>query len=106
MDDEAAASGPDVPLLPFTLAVPGRSPFASATKPPIVHRYVPLIRTLRSYTGQRLRIDSVAGLTVAALSVPAAMAYAEVAGLRCRPVCSACCCPCSRTRSSGPRHGW
>src|SRR4051794_20002409 len=72
---------PDVPLLPFALAYDGRSPFASASKPPFVQRYVPLMRTLRSYTGSRLRVDAVAGLTVAALSVPAAMAYAEVAGL-------------------------
>jgi high affinity sulfate transporter 1 len=78
---EERTSGPNVPLLPFAVAYGGRSPFASASKPPIVHRYVPLVRSLRSYSGERLRVDVVAGLTVAALSVPAAMAYAEVAGL-------------------------
>ncbi len=78
---EDRGSDPHVPLRPFAEAYDGRSPFASASKPPLVHRYVPLIRTLRSYSGERLRVDAVAGLTVAALSVPAAMAYAEVAGL-------------------------
>src|SRR4051794_25773101 len=78
---DGQVSGPDVPLQPFAVAYDGRSAFASAVKPPMVHRYVPLARTLRRYTGSRLRVDAVAGLTVAALSVPAAMAYAEVAGL-------------------------
>src|SRR4051794_34731116 len=78
---DGQVSGPDVPLQPFAVAYDGRSAFASAVKPPMVHRYVPLVRTLRRYTGSRLRVDAVAGLTVAALSVPAAMAYAEVAGL-------------------------
>ena len=58
-----------------------RSPFASASKPPLVQRLVPILGTLKGYTGARLRIDATAGLTVAALALPAGMAYAELAGL-------------------------
>jgi sulfate permease, SulP family len=59
----------------------GRSPFASASKPPLLQRFVPLAASLKGYTGGRLRIDATAGLTVAALALPSGMAYAELAGL-------------------------
>ena len=42
---------------------------------------MPLTASLRGYSGARLRIDATAGLTVAALALPAGMAYAELAGL-------------------------
>lgn len=42
---------------------------------------MPLIDSMKGYSGQRLRMDAVAGLTVAALALPSAMAYAELAGL-------------------------
>ena len=62
-------------------AYDGRSPFASASKPPILQRFVPLTASLKGYSGGRLKVDATAGLTVAALALPAGMAYAELAGL-------------------------
>jgi sulfate permease, SulP family len=59
----------------------GRSPFASASKPPVLQRFVPLTTSLKGYSGDRLRVDATAGLTVAALALPSGMAYAELAGL-------------------------
>ena len=73
--------GPRAPLEPFAAAYAGRSEFASASRPPLVRRYVPFVHTLRGYGGSRLRTDGVAGLTVAALALPSSMAYAELAGL-------------------------
>jgi SulP family sulfate permease len=40
-----------------------------------------LTASLKGYSGGRLRVDAIAGLTVAALALPAGMAYAELAGL-------------------------
>lgn len=71
----------DVPLVPFEIAYGGRSPFASVTKPPWTRRYVPFVNTLKGYTRAKFRVDSLAGLTVAALALPSAMAFAELAGL-------------------------
>lgn len=59
----------------------GRSPFASASKPPFLHRLLPIAGTLKGYTGTRLKVDATAGVTVAALALPSGMAYAELAGL-------------------------
>ncbi|HKI32236.1 MAG TPA: SulP family inorganic anion transporter [Gemmataceae bacterium] len=44
-------------------------------------RVVPALDSLRSYSLRALRLDSQAGLTVAAVAVPQAMAYASIAGL-------------------------
>src|SRR5687767_7724310 len=44
-------------------------------------RIVPAFDSLRTYTWRSLRFDTLAGLTVAAVAVPQAMAYAQVAGL-------------------------
>jgi sulfate permease, SulP family len=44
-------------------------------------RTVPAFDSLRSYSPRLLAVDTTAGLTVAALAVPQAMAYAQVAGL-------------------------
>ncbi len=44
-------------------------------------RLVPAFDSLRSYPAASLRADGLAGLTVAAVAVPQAMAYAMVAGL-------------------------
>ena len=44
-------------------------------------RRVPALDSLRHYTGATLRVDVVAGLSVAAVAVPQAMAYAMIAGL-------------------------
>jgi len=46
-----------------------------------IDRVVPAIGSLRGYTAADARADLVAGLTVAAVAVPQAMAYAMVAGL-------------------------
>ena len=46
-----------------------------------LYRYVPAIGSLRNYRFSHLRADFVAGLTVATVAVPQAMAYAIVAGV-------------------------
>jgi high affinity sulfate transporter 1 len=46
-----------------------------------VQRWVPGIRTLRTYRTRWLRSDLIAGIVLAAILVPQGMAYAELAGL-------------------------
>ena len=58
-----------------------RSPFRAAQKEPALNRLLPLTSELPRYRAPSARRDLVAGVTVAALAVPSAMAYAEVAGL-------------------------
>jgi SulP family sulfate permease len=53
----------------------------AAEKEPLLARAVPLTRQLKGYGAPGARRDLVAGVTVAALALPSAMAYAEVAGL-------------------------
>ena len=53
----------------------------------------------------RLRVDAVAGLTVAALALPASMAYAELAGLPVTLACTRCCCRSWPTRCSDRASG-
>jgi len=48
---------------------------------PALFRYIPALHSLRGYRLSHLRADFVAGLTVATVAVPQAMAYAMVAGL-------------------------
>jgi sulfate permease, SulP family len=57
------------------------SPFHAAARKPVLHRVVPVSEALPGYRGGMLRRDLLAGLTVAALALPSAMAYAELAGL-------------------------
>jgi sulfate permease, SulP family len=57
------------------------SPFVPAPERPLVQRMVPVVRDLRRLSGGNVRRDALAGVTVAALAVPSAMAYAELAGL-------------------------
>jgi SulP family sulfate permease len=59
----------------------GRSPFRGARAGPLLQRALPLTRDLPSYGPPRARSDLLAGLTVAALALPSAMAYAQLAGL-------------------------
>ena len=59
----------------------GAEPFQPAAKDPLLVRTIPIAGQLPQYRAPSARRDIVAGLTVAALAVPAAMAYAEVAGL-------------------------
>jgi SulP family sulfate permease len=46
-----------------------------------ITRFVPALHSLRTYTGQEFRRDLIAGLTVAAVAVPQAMAYASIFGM-------------------------
>ncbi len=46
-----------------------------------VFQRIPALAALRTYSWQSLRLDLFAGLTVAAVAVPQAMAYATIAGL-------------------------
>jgi SulP family sulfate permease len=57
------------------------APAAPARSLPWLLRLVPALESLRDYDAQAARADLVAGLTVAAVAVPQAMAYAMVAGL-------------------------
>jgi sulfate permease, SulP family len=57
------------------------SPFRPAARKPVLHRVVPVSQDLPGYRGGTLRRDLLAGVTVAALALPSAMAYAELAGL-------------------------
>jgi len=58
-----------------------QSPFRARKKEPLLTRTVPLVGELPGYRVPRARRDLIAGVTVAALALPAAMAYAEVAGV-------------------------
>jgi SulP family sulfate permease len=57
------------------------APFRAARKDPLLERAVPVAGELRGYRVGKARGDLIAALTVAALAVPSAMAYAELAGL-------------------------
>jgi SulP family sulfate permease len=56
-------------------------PFQAARPEPPLTRAMPVASELSSYRVPTARRDFVAGVTVAALAIPSAMAYAEVAGL-------------------------
>ena len=60
---------------------PKGSPFRPAEEPPLLERTVPVSEELRRYRGGHARRDLLAGITVAALALPSAMAYGELAGL-------------------------
>ena len=57
------------------------SPFQPAHPRSLLQRTVPVSGQLKQYRAGTARRDLLAGVTVAALAVPAAMAYAELAGL-------------------------
>jgi sulfate permease, SulP family len=57
------------------------SPFRPAAQEPLLTRTIPVAGELPQYRVPSARRDLLAGVTVAALAVPSAMAYAEVAGL-------------------------
>lgn len=57
------------------------SPFEPAPEQPLVQRALPVSKEIPGYKAGSARRDLLAGITVAALAVPAGMAYAEVAGL-------------------------
>jgi SulP family sulfate permease len=55
--------------------------FQHPARRPLLQRLVPLAENLSRYRGGTLRRDLLAGVTVAALALPASLAYAEIAGL-------------------------
>jgi sulfate permease, SulP family len=57
------------------------SPFQPKQKGPLLERALPISQELSTYRGGHARRDVLAGVTVAALALPSAMAYAELAGL-------------------------
>ena len=74
-------SGPSADEGPEPEGYDGAPPFRPARRPPLLHRTVPVAKEVPGYRLGTVRRDVVAALTVAALAVPAAMAYAELAGL-------------------------
>jgi sulfate permease, SulP family len=59
----------------------GQSPFRAAPKESLVKRALPVSAQIPDYRPPTASRDLIAGVTVAALALPAGMAYAEVAGL-------------------------
>lgn len=57
------------------------SPFRPAEQEPLLNRAIPVSGELGRYRAPTARRDTLAGVTVAALAVPSAMAYAELAGV-------------------------
>jgi SulP family sulfate permease len=57
------------------------TPFRPAKPDPLLQRAIPVTKELPSYRTPTARRDLLAGVTVAALAIPSAMAYAELAGL-------------------------
>jgi SulP family sulfate permease len=57
------------------------SPFRPAHQEPLLTRTIPVAGELPKYRAPSARRDLLAGVTVAALAIPSAMAYAEVAGI-------------------------
>ena len=60
---------------------PHEQPFVRPDRAPLVQRMVPVSAHLGRYRAETFRRDAVAGLTVAALAIPASMGFAEVAGV-------------------------
>jgi SulP family sulfate permease len=72
--------------LPLVEASGGREPAPDDAPPPrgwagLAFRYIPALDALRRYSLRTLGADLTAGLTVATVAVPQAMAYAMLAGL-------------------------
>ena len=59
----------------------GAAAFRPAKQDPLLVRTVPVLEDVPRYRGSSAGRDLVAGLTVAALALPAAMAYGQLAGL-------------------------
>ena len=57
------------------------TPFRAAKTDPLLQRAIPVAKELPGYRAPTARRDLLAGVTVAALAIPSAMAYAELAGL-------------------------
>ena len=70
-DDREGPPGADASATPFRHAEPD----------PLWQRAIPVAKELPGYRTPTARRDLLAGVTVAALAIPSAMAYAELAGL-------------------------
>src|SRR5688572_25754885 len=60
---------------------PAEEPAPPARPLDYLYRFVPALDSLRNYSWRALRLDLFAGLTVAAVAVPQAMAYASIANI-------------------------
>lgn len=80
MEEPVDPSTPPDPV-PVSSAYQGRPVFKKRRPPRGPSRHLPVMNQVKGYTAGRFRIDAVAGLTVAALTLPSSMAYAEVAGV-------------------------
>ena len=60
---------------------PGRSPFQHKDRKPVLQRTFPVSEHLPTYRRRPFFRDAVAGLTVGALAIPSAMAYAQLIGV-------------------------
>jgi len=67
----------------MSVALPGRDTTENAPAPyrRALDRFVPALESLRNYSLRTLACDTMAGLTVAAVAVPQAMAYAQIANI-------------------------
>ena len=66
---------------PRSTAFAGESPPPASAAARWLYRHVPAFDSLRTYTLPAFGADLMAGLTVATVAVPQAMAYATLAGL-------------------------
>src|SRR4051794_2887763 len=57
------------------------SPFSPADRRPVLQRVAPVTESLSGYRPRTAGRDLLAAVTVSAVAIPAAMGYAEVAGL-------------------------
>jgi Sulfate permease family len=79
----------------------GRSPFRPPARRPLLARLVPVSERLRGTAVARSGATC-GRVTVAALALPEAMAYGELAGLTAVAGLYTCCCPRSPTPCSAP----
>ena len=78
-------SNPTVPVEQLENGKLSKEEIVLPASPPsfkeFLFRYIPALDSLRNYSTAALRKDVIAGLTVAAVAIPQAMAYATIAGL-------------------------
>ena len=79
MDDQSSPPAP--PPSSDATGYGEHSSFQAARPQSLLTRTIPVTAELPSYRAPSARRDLVAGVTVAALAVPSAMAYAEVDGV-------------------------
>ena len=79
--DRAGSDVDEARPAPATVDHDQASPFRPARQDPLLTRAIPVTGELPRYRAPSAGRDALAGLTVAALAIPSAMAYAEVAGV-------------------------